>query len=430
MEIISIFGIISAIIILGFIAEIIFKKTNIPDVLILLIIGIIIGPILNLANVTSFGEGSKLFTTFTLVFILFQGALNINFKAIFESLSIATKVTLISFIFTVFIVSIISYTLYHNWLISILIGMILGGTSSAVVIPIVTSIEMREKYRLVMILESAITDVLCIVGAITILQIIDTGNVFPSLIFKNILTSFSLALVIGTIFGLIWIFLLKKYEILINSYILTVAMVIGLYAFVESSFVSASGAIAALTFGLILGNSKTILELWEKDKNLVEKTSENKEKIKQHRDVLSNSAKTFYSEISFFVKTFFFVYLGIMIDFSNHIIFAYGAAIVLGVYLVRPFAIKLAFKKEHIERQDRVLMEVLVPKGLAAAVLAGLAVQSGLLEIYEANFINLILSVVLISIFLSSVLVYLSGKAWFNGLIPFLNKKNISENRK
>lgn len=417
MEIISVLAIISGIIILGFISEFIFKKTNIPDVLILILIGIVIGSVLKWIKTEEFGFGAELFTTFALIFILFQGAINLDFRTILKNLPKTLKLTILSFFATVIVVTIISYFLKYDLLTAILIGTILAGTSSAVVIPLVSNLDLKEKYGSVLTLESAISDVLCIVGTITILEIMNTGAIVASGIFKKLLSSFSLAVVVGLIVGLIWIVLMRKNEHILKSPFVTIAVVMALFSFVESSFVEASGAIAVLIFGLIIGNSKSLYRLGNgkksEEENLV-------------RNVLIPSTKSFYSEISFFVKTFFFVYLGIMMDFSNMWSFVFGSILIVGIYLVRPFVVDFVFNDEVYEDEsERTLLEIIIPKGLAAAILSGIAVQSGLLKVDTGNFINLILSVIFLSIVLTSVLIFLSEKGWFKGFIPFLHKNNL-----
>lgn len=418
MDVISVFGVISAIVVLGFFSELIFRKTKIPDVIILIGVGILIGTILKWVHADAFGEGSKLFTTFALVFILFQGALNIDFKTLFRSLSDTLKLTVFSFVLTVIVTAGITYFFYKDILISLLTGMIVGGTSSAVVIPLVNNIEIADKYGFILTIESAISDVLCIIGALTILQILETGNVVASEVFKSILSSFSLAIVLGIVVGIFWIIMLHKFEQLSKSYLVTVAVVIGLYAFVESSYVEASGAIAALSFGLLLGNSRSILKMTNGKK----RSNDEDPNSKVIRSVLSSDAKNFYSEISFFVKTFFFIYLGILIDFSNPIIFVYGGVLTLGIFLVRPIAVNLIFRKKNMDIKEKTFLEILVPKGLAAAVLAQISIQTGLLEGFSAMFVNLILSVVLISILMTSVLIFFTEKNWFKGFFFFTNK--------
>lgn len=436
VDVISTFAVISGIVFLGFFAEIIFKKTNIPDVLILIIVGICIGTFLEWTDAQSLGESVALFTSFALIFILFQGALSIDFKSLMKSLGPALSLTVLNFVFTVIAVTLVAnFLLEYNFMLSLLVGMILAGTSSAVVIPLVSSIEnVKEKYKLALTLESALSDVLCIIGTLTILEIMKTGELVASSVFNNILTSFSLALVVGIIWGIVWVFLLNRFQNLTSSYMLTIASVVGLYAFVESSFVSASGAIAALSFGLILGNAKILLqsamkEDKENDKEIKVKKSIHKTKDLKKEDsterkrintILTPSAKNFYSEISFFVKTFFFVYLGILIDFTNLDIFWYGALITAAIFIVRPFSVKIIFGKEKPQPLDRTLLEILIPKGLAAAVLAGVAVQSGVLGDLASSFTTMILSVVLISIVVTSILMLLAQNNMFKGFFPSL----------
>lgn len=421
MEIISVFGVIAGIVFLGFLSEIIFKKTNIPDVLLLIIVGIIIGPVLKWIHPSQIETGAELFTTFALIYILFQGSINIDFKVLLKSLSKTFNLTVLSFLFTVIVTTIIAKLLGYPLILSILIGSILGGTSSAVVIPLVNNVEIRTKYGLVLSLESAISDVLCIVGTITILEIIQTGQFVASGVFRSVLSSFSLALVTGMILGFIWMVLMDKYEYLAKSYMVTIAVVMGIYAFIESPWVKASGAIGILAFGLVLGNSKIFLTIKEKNEG------EDEEELKTIRNVLSNTAKSFFQEISFFVKTFFFVYLGILMDFSNPDIFVYGAILTLGIYLIRPLVIKMVFNKDKAESKEITLLEILIPKGLAAAVLAQVAVQSGVLGDSSSNFVSTILSVVLLSIVLTSTLIFLTEKNLFKGFFWFLKTPEIKE---
>lgn len=443
VDVISTFAVISGIVFLGFLAEIIFKKTNIPDVLILICVGIFIGTFLEWTDAQSLGESVALFTSFALVFILFQGALSIDFKSLMKSLGPALSLTVLNFVFTVIAVTLVAkFLLNYDTMLSLLVGMILAGTSSAVVIPLVSSIDnVKEKYKLALTLESALSDVLCIIGTLTILEIMKTGEIVASSVFNSILTSFSLALVVGIIWGIVWVFTLNRFQNLTSSYMLTIASVVGLYAFVESSFVGASGAIAALSFGLILGNAKLLLQ------NTIKEDKEEKEEIKPTKKtkdlkkednstrkrintILTPSAKNFYSEISFFVKTFFFVYLGILIDFSNLDLFWYGALITAAIYIVRPFSVKIIFGKEKPHSLDRTLLEILIPKGLAAAVLAGVAVQSGVLGELASSFTTMILSVVLISIVVTSILMLLAQNKLFKGFFPSLGIREMPKEEK
>lgn len=443
VDVVFVFGVITGIVFLGFFAELLFKKTNIPDVLLLIFIGILLGTFLQWVEVKSFGNATTIFTTFALVFILFQGALNINFKSLLNALGSTVALTVLSFVLTVITISLVAYSILDFPIfLAMLVGTILGGTSSAIVIPIVSNLTtVKEKYKVALTLESALSDVLCIVGTLTILQILLTVQIEGSGVFNSILSSFALAIIVEGTLGLAWMFILHKFEILKSSYMITIASVLGVYAFVESNFVGANGAIAVLVFGLILGNSKLILGIKQNNENSISNKSSSKEKSKNknstklkkeetiHQETIHHSitvintpAKNFYSEISFAVKTFFFVYLGLLIDFSNLDVFWYGALLTLVIYLVRPFAVRLVFGKEKPEHFDRTVLEILIPKGLAAAVLAGVVVQSGVLQEAATAFATMVLSVVLISIILTSVLLILAKNNLFKGFFPILGE--------
>lgn len=405
MDVLLIFIIIALIIILGFLGEIIFEKTKIPDVIFLIIIGMVLGVTLDLGP-QDFAPGASIFATFTLVFLLFQGALNISFAKLFKSLKQASMLTILSFTLTVTAVTIGSILVIGlDFLPALLLGMILGGTSSAVIIPMVNGLRLPDKYGVVLTLESALSDVLTIIGSITVMGIITTGTLSSSSVVNTILSSFALALVIGLAIGIVWAIVLARFPRVKNSHMLTIAIIIALYAVVESAYVGASGAIAALVFGLILGNAKPLLvslknagmKLKEKD---VKKT------------VLSESARSFYSEIGFFVKVFFFVYLGLLINISDPLILLWGAILTFIIYLVRPFATYLTFS-EYLRPQNKVALQALIPKGLAAAVLAQLAVQEGIAG--AEQIVAVVLSVVFLSILLTSAMILLNQKGLFNG---------------
>ncbi|MCF7859226.1 MAG: cation:proton antiporter [Candidatus Cloacimonetes bacterium] len=418
MDVLSILAVFTGIIIIGYFSELLFKKTRIPDVLILILIGVLLRYGLGWVTPESLGEGTQIFATFTLVFLLFQGSLSIDFKTLFNSLKGATLLTISSFFLTVIIIGILSMILFQfTFTNALLLGLILGGTSSAVVIPLVKSLPLGKKQGSTLTLESAISDVLCIIGSITMINILTTGDVSGIGVAGDILSSFALALFFGSILGIIWVYLLSKFEDLKEANMVTIAVVIGVYALLESPLFSASGAIGALAFGLILGNSKTVLKMFKK--NIDSKTEE---KISLS-SVLNKSSHNFFEEISFFVKVFFFVYLGIMMDFSSITIYALSFIIVLGIYLIRPLAVKFAYRKEKLSDLDRTSLEILIPKGLAAAVLVQLTIQKGVIG--AENLVSPVLAIIFLSILLTSILVILNSKGLFNGFWKIYKGKNV-----
>ena len=87
----------------------IFKKTLIPDVLILIIIGIVIGPFLHLVTPEDFGKIGEVITTIALVVILFESGCSLNFRILINSFKTSGFLTLASFIVTTVIVTFFQY---------------------------------------------------------------------------------------------------------------------------------------------------------------------------------------------------------------------------------------------------------------------------------------------------------------------------------
>jgi NhaP-type Na+/H+ or K+/H+ antiporter len=144
-----------------------FQRTKIPDVLLLIILGMLLGPVFGAVGKADFGKAGGVMTNITLVVILFESGLSLDMKALREGLTATTKLTLVSFFASIAVVAPIGvYLMGMSWAAGILMGVILGGTSSAVVIPLVAGLGLAPAAGTVLVLESAITDVLCIVGAV------------------------------------------------------------------------------------------------------------------------------------------------------------------------------------------------------------------------------------------------------------------------
>lgn len=110
----------------------------------------------------------------------------------------------------------------------------------------------------------------------------------------------------GIALGFAWLFALKKVATMSFSYMLTLGIVMIGYAASES--LGGSGALSALFFGLILGNEKTIIT------SLGQRLNEKTEKISL---CVEDGLKRFEAEIAFLIRTFFFVFLGIIASISS-----------------------------------------------------------------------------------------------------------------
>ncbi len=391
MELLSYLTGMSIIILLGFISETLFDRTHIPDVLILFLFGLVIGPVLGYISPAYFANIDDVFVTLTLILIIFEGGLHIKVNDLVKGAYSGAALSFLFFTFSTCIVALVMMMFGYTPVLAILMGTILGGTSSAVVIPLVRLLKMGSEPSLILTIESTLTDVLCIVGSITVLEIIRMKTLVLTDIISTLLSTFLVSVFLGSVAGLFWFFAKNKWPKMDKAYMTTIAFIILLYAFMES--LKSNGAIGILAFGIMLGNANRLFKDLHKE-------------VEYH---ITDSEKNFYSELSFFVKVFFFVYLGIMIDFTNPIIFVYGAVITILLLLGRPFVVRHAtFHIKDMSHKDRIIMGLMIPKGLAAAVLAQMMSSSDITRSIEgASDIPLItLSVILFSIIATSIMVF------------------------
>jgi potassium/hydrogen antiporter len=370
-----------------------FDKTKIPNVLILMIIGIVGG--LFIDKQLFFGEMGRVFTTITLVIILFESGVGLKLSELKTAIASASLVTFINFVLTIIIVTTVLVFLYDfDFVSALFLGAILGGTSSAVVIPMIRQLKLGAKSSTVLLLESAFSDVLCLVVGLAALEGMKAGDIDVGGILNTMWQSFLFAALLGVAAGIIWSIILNGIRLLKNSMFTTFAFLFIIYAGVE--MLGFNGGIAALAFGIILGNSEDL-----------GKTNMWKTLFRFNAASLTSNEKDFFSEIVFVLQTYFFVYVGVVIEFGSFKTYLIALLLVIAILSIRPLVIKL-FAKKGASPREVTIMSVMSPKGLIPAILASIPFQLGLANgktIAETGY-----AVVLLSIIICSALIMIVSK--------------------
>jgi NhaP-type Na+/H+ or K+/H+ antiporter len=175
---------------------------------------------------------------------------------------------------------------------------------------------------------------------------------------QNLVKTFSVGAVMGLVLGLVWLPIMDKVRKEEFSYVLTLAFIFLVYSLVEilvQGSGGGAGAIACLVFGLVLGNGKKVLKMLEYNGKGFE---------------IDQRTKQFHSLTSFIIRTFFFVVLGMLVSFQDVKYILFGVLILAILLIVRYFAVYFSTYKGNFERDDKQTMAVMMPRGLAAAILA------------------------------------------------------------
>lgn len=402
MQINTILFMISLIILLGYLAEWVFKKINIPDTLLLILVGFIIGPnILDLINPEALGKLAPLFTTFTLLFLMFDGALSIDLRSFTEGIGSGISIGAFNFFISTIVIGTIFYFLVHDVVLALMLGFSLGGISSAFIIPMLKQITVNKKTYSILTLESALTDVLSIVFALTMMELNILKTFEINAVLSQIASLFFVAGFLGIFAGFLWIFIEEKLIEKDTNYMLTIAYVVLLYFI--SEYLGGNGAIAAMTFGIVIANSRILMDLAQKfkEKRGKKKAAAEEEPTKTV-NIVSRRERMFYQEISFFLKTFFFVYIGLLLDIKKFTAVAVGTGIAVSVMLLRNLSSILTKKfKEY----DRLLINSLFARGIAPAAIILMAKVKNLS--IPQNAIDTVYFTITATIILSSIRVFI-----------------------
>ena len=358
-----ILGFLGILFIIGFIGDYVFKRRSFPDIIVLLGLGYVAGPVLNLVDPGWIAQASPMIASISLVVILFNGGLGLEFS---EARAMAPRALALALLgiagSMAAATAFVHYVLHWALMDSLLLGAIVSGTSPAIVMPLIARAKVTREVSCLLNLESAINGALVIVIALVILEVMTvgaTGNIGPA-IAKAIGMRFLIGLGIGGAAGFAWLWVLTFIEGEAYDDILTLAVVFLLYLAVES--LQGSGAIFAIVFGLILGNGIDFARFMR-----TKRTME-----------IHNTMMTFHSQIYFIVKTFFFAYLGLMITFDDPNVIIPSIILSLVLLAVRCMVIPaISLRKRSLLAHTGILATML-PRGLSTAVVAEIIVASGI----------------------------------------------------
>ena len=338
----------------------IFSRQRIPDVLLLLGIGIVVGPVLHWVSPDELSTIGSAFASITLLFILFDSGVDISIDAIRRYWKGMVEVTLLSFVLSWGATMLVAtLALGMEWSAAALLGTIVSGTAAAIVIPLVRQMKASERTRTVLTLESALSGVLCIVLTLCLLDGMRMGSLSAGQMIGKVLASLLMATIIGVIGGIVWAGLLERVRKIQNSMFLTPAFVFVIYGLADA--LGYSGPIAALAFGIVLGNT-----------NYFEVSFLKKMRLGDMRPLVAEE-KSFFKEIVFVLKTFFFVYIGICMPFYDMQSLLYGLAVAAAIAVVRFVLVEIVGRKNT--RTDRIVVGIMCPKGLVSAILASMPEQ-------------------------------------------------------
>ncbi len=249
---------LTAIIVLGVLAKWVGWATRIPSILILLLTGLIIGPILGLVHTKElFGDLLIPVVSLSVGVILFEGGLTLRFRDLKDFGHVIILLVTVGaatgfFLSTLFLV----YVLHFSWTFSLLESAILIVTGPTVIIPLLEHLNVKEPANSILKWEGIVIDP---IGAILAVLVFDsliqktTESAVEVMVFGAVET-----LLVGSIVGVavayLILLILRRFllpDALQNPVVLM--FLIGAFT-TANAFKEDAGLISVTIMGLILAN--------------------------------------------------------------------------------------------------------------------------------------------------------------------------------
>jgi NhaP-type Na+/H+ or K+/H+ antiporter len=384
---------ISLVIILSYFFNIISQKTNIPSVLLLIVLGILTKQGMNAIDL-KVPEGQlfnvlELLGIVGLIMIVLEAALDLQltkekWPIIWKSFSVA----LISLLGSTFVLAyIIDFFLIKDDLFTcILYAVPLSVMSSAIIIPSVGGLSTEKKEF--MVYEGTFSDILGIMLFYFLIGNAETES--TQLIIFDVVSNIAITVVLSLLISYILVLIFQKLNSQVKLFLL-IAVLLMLYS--VGKLFHLSSLIIILVFGLVLNNYKIFFRGFMKkwiNKNSLKK--------------VSHEFHLVTIESAFVVRTFFFVLFGITITLQS--LFNLKVAIISGLILLGLYIIRFIVLKVFVQR-DILPQLFLAPRGLITILLFFAIPEEFQVDNFDSG---ILLYTIIISCIIMAVSLVASGK--------------------
>lgn len=385
----AIFFVLGIIILIGFAGNILFKRTKIPEVLFLILFGIFLGPVTGIIEPSGVIDYAPIITAFMLIVVMLDNGLSFNIFRVVKTLPsvfvfTVTVIGLSAFAFTI----IIHYIMGMSFIISAIMAIAISGTATDVITPIISKISMPKKTKQLLTVESVINDVQIV--PFFILAGMATRSTIDGLgVFGTIFVTIPLAVAVGGIFALAWLCAIGKF---LGRHPLNYAATLGILFIVYNitQLFGGNGSISVLTFSLIFGNAFGIFRRFRVKESLTGRFTSG----------VIREISEIEADVSFFVRTIFFVFLGIVFALSslNQTYIILSATILLAAIACRFASVHIIYRKKKDYRNSAWNISLIMPRGYIAAILVFSAYGMGIIT---KDLVNIVLMNIFLTTFSS-----------------------------
>lgn len=243
----------------GFGADWLASRFRIPDVLWLIGLGILAGPVLGLLATGSLLLIAPVLGAGTLVLILFDAGIDLQISEIRPYLGSALAFSAASYFASVGVLFAVAFVVLFpsHLVLSLVFATALGCTSGAVTIPLARRLGLGTGLRNFLQLNGAFEDALAVVVVTTILAFrAPASTPLAFSVTSSLVLPIPVGIAVGLATGLVWLRFLYSWQSRPFSALATIGFLFVVYAGTEA--LGGAGILAALVFGIVLGNEELV----------------------------------------------------------------------------------------------------------------------------------------------------------------------------
>jgi len=378
---------------------------KLPDVVVFILIGMVLGQGLHWIHETSSSVLNQTILTAGSTLILFDGGRNIGLHGLRKVWITITLLSVPGVLITVGVVGIAVHYLFGlGWMLSLLVGAVIASTDPASIIPVFRQVKIRDKVRETVESESAFNDATGSIITFTLLAVVlGQGSLEAGPMIYDFVKTAIGGILVGVLVALPFTYLTGHHRFAILREYTTIAMiVVALASYLVGDLLHVSGFMATFVAGLIWGNEKTFgLSMHEK---------------RQEMD-------HFADNITVLMRMLIFILLGSQVNFHVLIEYFWPSLVVVLVlmFIARPLTVvacALPDRKAKWTWREMAFMVWVRETGVIPAALSGMIVASGV------EHADIIASVTFMAIMLT-ILVQASTTAWVARKLGLEVKSNL-----
>ncbi|MFC7070398.1 cation:proton antiporter domain-containing protein [Halobaculum lipolyticum] len=347
-------ALVAAIIGVGVTAQVLSDRFRLPSIIFLITAGVLLGPEgLGFITQETFGlTGLSTIVGLSVAIIVFEGAFHLRIDKLREApaatLRLVTIGAVIAFVATTVVVR---FALGLDWLVSGLIGALLVATGPTVIAPILEVVPVRDRVATALDTEGIVNDVTAAILAVVIFEAIVTETTAPAALATLFAERLGVGVVVGAVVAGVVYYALRYVDLSPgnapqNARLLVLAG--ALVAYGGANYVATEAGIAAVAVaGMLLGNADVPYEA---------------------------EITEFKGDITLVVLSFVFIALAALLQFENLIALGVGGVVVVVAVMlvIRPALVMLSTVGDRFERNERLFMSFVGPRGIIPASVATL----------------------------------------------------------